>query len=405
MRVILVAALVLGAGFAGCLGLGPNETPPAKLSSNSSTVTNTSSPIDPRDNMANMSGLNETNITDTMGMHNHDYWNGRTRVIVLDKDTGFVGIPDPTNPPSLSFRLPVGHLIYEGTDHVEVLISNPSGGVYCSLFCLPGSPTSPVHSTSFKLTYQTAASGPGQWDTAPDLAFDAVSKIPIKAEQETDMPHSTGSLWAFTINSTSAQDWGLHFHIQIVIVRGTGPIPLWPAHPLFYAKSHYRVIVDGNSQNNDNLFVTGLVTGGSNPQIATAQPGRLISAGTQTLFIYVNITNLHSDINVQPTNLWLLFHNASYQTWNSTSPFDSNHTIAKGMKQVFVVKVDMNGMDSPYQSASRWVFEMRAATSTPVISCIRQCNPYQMTYHITVVASDLVAPNYDIVGMAPNGQG
>jgi hypothetical protein len=375
----------------GCLGYLPGSQPVQKTQTNGTVdpgVTAISPDLPkPGNRSGNYSAFEETNMTDMIGMHSHDYWAGRTKVVVQDLDVRF---PYDTGPFQLDIKPKRGLLIYEGTDHVEVAVTNPARSLF--LRGIPAQPL-PVPPGTLNLSFLSAASGPGQWGDAGKITFGTPVEIPIKAEQMTDMPHSTGSLWDFRIFSADPQSAGLSFHVTITIYRGAGAIPEWPSHPLFYATTHYRTVFDGNGKVQDQP-VTNDFLGGAQPVIPEGTPGRLISEGTASVLVFVNITSLQSATGIPPTHLWLLFHNASYDVWNNTSPFDNNHSL-KSQNQLFRIRVDPNGMDSPYQDASRWQFVVRAATTTPLISCIRQCNPYTMTYHLTVIATDLKLASYD----------
>lgn len=396
----LVVVLLASPLLAGCLGLGDEPTPPTNA-----TDDNTSDlPIEMPDGRGgSFNAFNETNLTDSIGHHNHDYWGGRSRVTIIEGHAEMSPFPDQSGV-SAEFRPPSGpqHLVYEGTATVEVLITNPqrhacypllvwNGDYICTDHTQTGTeatgelkgPALPdaAPSSGLRLEYLHAASNLDEWIDAGAIAFGTPAVISLKDPRWTDMPHSTGSLWVFRIVSPNSQDATLTFDIAITAVRKEGEIPKWPGHPVFYTDTkHYRVVYDGIGS------VEETTDGGVDN---TAEPGKLISAGTRTLIVYANITSVTPGVpNNPPTHYWLYFHNASYTTWNSTSPFDANYTADKGSYQ-WILPVDPNGMDSPYASASRWEFLVRGAYTTPLVSCIAGCFPYKVEYKLTIVATDL----------------
>ncbi|MHB8585069.1 MAG: hypothetical protein ACYDDF_04450 [Thermoplasmatota archaeon] len=405
MRAALAAWILLAASFAGCMGSQGHGSPSPSIAP-SSAVDNSSLTM-PDNRSGTFSAFNETNMTDQMGAHAHDYWAGRTRVLIADTDTQFPwpAIPGVDPSQNVTVHPTRGDLVYEGTARVEILLSNPQFAPFGAPL-----PSPPGGTPAITLSYQTAAQGGSDWIDGGPVSFDTVLAIPIKAPQETDMPHSAGSLWQFRFATTSGA--GTRFHVQIAIIRGDAKIPLWPGHPLFYAKSHYRVLIDTEATERQSAYVWvyGPIKTKPNETIVQAGPGRLVSAGTATLFLYVNISDLTTAPGLSPTNLRIVFHNATWDTWNTTVPASSAHAItSQSMHQVFVLKVDPNGMDSPYASASRWQFQVRTATTGPasVLSIALGtgdgttycdgCSTYSMTFHLTIVATDLAAPHYDAV--------
>jgi hypothetical protein len=340
-----------------------------------------------------------------IGMHGHDYWNGRTRV---DLYKGHVHLGPSQNPlfpdaygTLVDITPPPGSIVYEGTGQIEVTITNPQlhacdptgdffgGAPICTDEPnLPGLPSraapDPQPSSSLSLSYLTAASDPNAWNDNGAIKWGTPAVIPIKDQKETDMPHSVGSLWVFRIASSDPKDSTLEFDVSITIVRGPGAIPLWPGHPLFYAHTHYRLLYDGPGESSDSL---NFDNGGASKAGQAAKP---VSAGTNTLIVYANISSSQTTVPVAAPDHWyLVFHNASYTTWNITGD-DSNHTVDKKNLE-WLIKVDPNGMDSPYATFSRWQFLIRGDK----VGCHGGCSQYDVKYTLTVIATDLLPKSYD----------
>ncbi|MHB8585108.1 MAG: hypothetical protein ACYDDF_04645 [Thermoplasmatota archaeon] len=410
----VVCLLTLATSFAGCLGLMPQNggtTITQSTTSNSNPLGNNSL-VMPDNRTGDMTAYNETNVTDSMGMHAHDYWAGRTRVTLFTEHV--IMQPPNSSGTEVTYRPPYGALVYEGTGEVDITISNPmlhacdpngdtlNGYPICTdtasqitgINAPAVNAPDPQPSTSLKLQYLTAASDPNAWTDAGPLSWNTPLVIKITDPKQTDMPHSTGSLWAFRILSTDPKDGALEFDITATIIRGPGAIPLWPGHPLFYAKGHYRLIYDD----------TGARTDGPLPSDTQSfqyknSEARLISAGTNTLIVFANITSYTTPVPtnaaspITPDHFLLQFHNASWQNWNITSVSDPDHAVGKTSYK-WIIKVDPNGMDTPYATASRWAFFVAGATN----GCYGGCASFKVTYKLTIIASDLVAPKYDVAG-------
>ncbi|MHB8585107.1 MAG: hypothetical protein ACYDDF_04640 [Thermoplasmatota archaeon] len=405
--VSLIVVMMASTAVSGCLsGLGGagNTVRAASANTTNTSVIPTAMP----DNRSgSFAAFNETNMTDMIGMHSHDYWNGRTRVQMFNGQVLMSSFPNASGA-SAVYRPPRGALVYEGTAQVEIVISSPQRHVCEPLYRLngypvctdnygqstgingPGASAPDPAASSLHLYYITAASDPNNWEDAGPVTYGTPVIIKIKDPKETDMPHSTGTLWSFRIVSSDPKDATLEFTMAGTIVRGAGAIPLWPGHPLFYAKGHYRLIYQGPGESAEH---GGPVQNGF--AAFTRTPSRLISAGTNTLYIYANITSMSSPL--PPSGWWLWFHNASYQNWNGTNANDGNHSgTLKALK--WVIKVDPNGMDSPYATQSRWQFVVRAAYNVGIDSFYGGGPPYDAKYQITIIATDLIPPAYDASG-------
>jgi hypothetical protein len=397
----LLALTMVGVTFAGCLGSSANG---GKIDNLSTTNQSQNlSTVLPQGRTGTMTAYNETTTVDSMGMHSHDYWNGRTRVDIFKNVHTIMGPFVSPNGTAATFRPPPGALIFEGTDHIEVTIANAALHACLPLYRLnsypmcddsfgqaqgpaPSAPD-PQPSSTLKLQYITASGDNNHWQDAGAIGWGAPVTIKITQPIETDMPHSTGSLWQFRIVSSSPQDAFLEFDVSATIVRGTGEIPLWPAHPLFYARTHYRTIFDGTQSTQESGGPQGFAR-------HSGEPSKLISGGTNTLLVFANITSVNAPS--KPTDWYMWYHNASYTGWNETG-LDSNHTGDK-THLAWVLRSDMNGMDSPYATNSRWEFVMRGAFQTPVLTFLGGGPPYSVTYHLTVIATDLIPPHYDSSG-------
>lgn len=382
---LATAALLVLTALAGCLHVDePIEGTTVETPGDNSTI-----PKDlklPDNRTGEFNAFKETNIT-SGGLHNHDYWNGRTKVTILDRDQSFATFVDVPDQGSFAvIRLGVGELIYEGAERVELTISDPRLDLAGPLVPTQPAPQAPA----VAMRYRHSSTAADAWEDGGAMAWGTPTVIPIKKAEWTDMPHSTGSLWLFRLDTPSKADAGTTFHVKLEIFRAPGDVVKWPGHPEFYANSHYRVIYDGDGHSEEN-FLTDQLLLGQNPPKSMSEPAKLVSYGTKTVLVFINVTSIDSP--TKPTHIRLFYHNASWSTWNNTSPFNNNYTLDKPT-HVFKIRVDPNGMDSPYAPNSRWEFQVRLATTTPLISCVGACQYYKVDYKMTVLATDLELDEY-----------
>jgi hypothetical protein len=132
------------------------------------------------------------------------------------------------------------------------------------------------------------------------------------------------------------------------------------------------------------------------------QPQKLISYGTRSVYVWVNVTDYAASNPALAPVSWYLWHTNASGVSNITSPFDAtNHSIDK-KEHFWILPVNDTDMDSPYQDHSRWQFQLRGSYATPEnpapatvpkwdqFSCYAGCADYAVKYTITVKASDVV---------------
>ncbi|HET6403680.1 MAG TPA: hypothetical protein VFH78_03460 [Candidatus Thermoplasmatota archaeon] len=411
-RTLLVATLLLGSIAAGCIG--PQDDGPAPGDANDSDF-----------NQANPLGGNrlvafeETNKTEegVGGVdHHHDLWNGATRVDLFSTQAymrpfdprdaaGYQAYVEFTPPDAASGEAP--KLIYEGTAVVEFTISDPQrhacggrarlGGFHiCTdttddIFGTPEIPPvdDPNPPSGLKLRYKHASTN--TWIDVGELTWGAPLAIKINDPTETDMPHATSSAWAFQVLSPNQQDATLVFTASATIVRGEGEIPLWPGHPDFYADTCCRVVLEATAQACDTAGCE-LAT-----QAGPLTPQKLISYGTRTLYVWVNITSVTADPVLAP-DVWFLWHWNTSGRDNITNIFDKENHGFDVREHHWVLPVDDGSMDSPYADGSKWRFALGGAFYKEGISCYGGCANWVADYTIKVIATNEVLPleKYDM---------
>ena len=402
----LVAVLLLSLLAAGCIG--PDAVSDAGTVVNTSTLDNATAP----DGRGTIIAFEETNRTEDGfdGVdHHHDLWQGKSRVLMFEQVAMMDPSPGDQNRAEATFRPPMGTFVYEGTASVEFTISNPErhvceplitfgGHFYCTDYLGEGQPAAPAvpdpqgGPSGLKLRYKHASTV--EWIDAGELKWGTPLPIEVRNPRETDMPHATSSVWQFQVVSPNAYDVTLKFTAKAEIVRAEGEIPLWPGHPLFYTdEKPSRVVVD-SAQGvacDSGLTATGCVLGGGDAEPIV--PSKLISYGTRTLHVFLNITSVTASNPATTPNAWILHHSNATGGENITDARDVSQYGYEKRELHWVLPVDDGSMDSPYADGSRWRFSLGAALVTPDTParpgtyCYGGCAEWTAEYTLTVIAS------------------
>lgn len=389
---LLAVAVLLGAG---CIGASKDNknVPVNQTALDNSTIKNATLP----DGRGVSNGNLETNKTETgMGgvQHQHDYWKGKETATLVSDVFYFNAFPvypggEGSEPGSIAYiKLPIGDntsgpiLVYEGAIEVDVTAKMMGGCFVDESSCAPD-PQMP----SLLLRYRSAADS--KFRDAGPIADGATVKIPI-TPKETDMPHSHSSLWAWEIVADKPTQDAIN--VTITVKRGAD-ILNWPGHPDFYADKTERVIADKEVKVHRNGAEENLLYGSASSWVA---PDKLVSYGTGSLDVFINITKATASNGASPTNFFLEYHNATLldeeDTFNERL---GDHEKKNDLQHYhFVVKVDPNGMDGPYQPGSLWGFRPVAEFATILppagpyssIGLCPGCFPYDIEYHLTIIA-------------------
>jgi hypothetical protein len=384
--------VLLAAGLAGCIG-GPAEEKAHTLDVNATGTVGANETAAP-DGRGDISAFKESNKTEVSGqgamMHAHDYWKGETRKVIWTLDAGLIPLPlmpDGKAPGTAiaDFDIPAPNLVYEGTEHLEVLFKDVRP---------VGAPSGTPHPfITVKLDYLTSADEPGKFRSAGDVTPGQALIIKVKPT-EADMPHSTKSLWLFRIYTGEAN--GFEFNITVTAVKGYDVVN-WPPHPNLYADKIERLVFDADARMETQGWSQYWISGTDNGWV---YPERVISYGTDR----VDVTIAKGEITMNgaapprpPDEFLLEFHNASYLSKVGNGDLAGGRLDDKGSDGKtyhFSIKVDNQGMDSPYGQKSRWAFRFIARYSGN--GCVDdgqgftqgcQFLPYEMAYHMKIVAT------------------
>lgn len=404
LRPLLLALTLFAPALAGCIGGGDDDG-----SIDSATTeqggANTSSPT----GRGSIVAFEETNKTEegAGGVdHHHDYWEGRDRVVIFEQNEKMHPMA-ARNTASYeavaTFRPVPGAMIYEATERVEFTITNPErhvcegedtfdGDYICTdnFFGLPNAPDPAGGPAGLTLRYKHASTA--TWVDVGDIAWDTPVVIKITNPVQTDMPHATSSLWEFQVASPNKHDTTLTFTAKAEIVRGADDIPLWPGHPDFYAEGPHRVVLRGSGlvAGDPGLYGHGaaLVPAEAGP----VAPERLISYGTRTLYVWLNITDVQAANPATAPNNWFLFHANSSGVDNITDAFDTEGHAFDKREFSWTLPVNDAGMDSPYSDESRWRFMLGGSLTTTLVACYADCANWAATYDLVIHASSEALP-------------
>jgi hypothetical protein len=394
--------------LAGCIGGKDNGGQQLTTTSSKNQSVFTAPPDGRNGSISAFSETNQTVMGGDGAAHPHDYWQGKTRITLFDLDAMMAPNTGGQNPSTSTFSVPKGTLVYEGTNSIEFTISDPKRHV-CEgrvtfgnhFICTDDTSTAPVQSpqdvnapdptgggNGFTLRYRHAATS--TWIDAGSLSWGQAKVIKITDPKQTDMPHSTSSLWQFEVVSPNGYDNTLEFHAKADLVRDPSvPIPLWPGHPLFYsADKHVRDVFEGD-QKTTNGYVSA-VTANTPAGVTTGIviPKRLISYGTTSVYVWANITSADTPNPATAPDAWFLYHTNASGRDNLTNGGDAKAS-SDGKHFFWVLPVTPDDMDSPYQDTSRWQFALEGS----VANCIN-CADYTVSYHLTVKSSDIVEKEY-----------
>ena len=392
-----MALLLLGGALAGCLK-GPQDDVVEAASVN---VTNITAP----EGRGPIVAFEETNKTEegAGGVdHHHDLWNGQSRIVIFETPAMMQPAPG-TDGVSATFRPPQGTFVFEGTATVEFTLQNPrrhaceplvtfGGRFYCTDYVGEDRPAAPPvpdpnPPAGLKLRYKHASTV--EWIDAGEIVWGAPTIIKVMQPTETDMPHATSSVWEFQVESPNAYDNTLAFDAKAELVRGEGDVPLWPGHPLFYdAETPYRVVVDNAPGRSCGSSYAQLGCTLAADDVEPIAPTKLISYGTRTLHVWLNITRADLPSPATSPTVWFLYHRNATGETNITNIFDEEgHGVAK-KEHYWVLPVDDGSMDSPYADGSRWEFELGGSLTPPVGSaCYGGCTDWYAEYTLTVIAT------------------
>ena len=417
--VLLVLASLVAAG---CIG-GKGDVTTASTNTNQTTSNATCF-----DSCKSIVAFEETNKTEegSGGMdHQHDMWAGRDRVTLFATPawmTPLAAVGAASYQATATFHPPQDShsFVYEGTDHVEFTISNPvrhacpggtarlNGHWICTdtvgnITGAGGAANAPAVAdptggpTGLKLRYKHSIAS--EWIDAGELTWGAPLSIKLTDPKQADMPHATSSAWSFQVASPNQYDSTLGFTAKVDLLRGVGPVPLWPGHPNFYADTDSRKVLDVDAVACDGPAGSG--TACALPDYAKSGPikaQKLISYGTRTLYVWVNITEVFDPNPALATDNWFLYHWNTTGDVNFTDVFDTEKHGAAAKSHTWVLPVDDSGMDSPYADGSKWTFQLGGAFYKGGVSCYGGCADWGAKYHITIIATNhvLELKDYDM---------
>lgn len=388
---------------AGCFGGGDG----GKL--DPAIVTPTGPGVVPPTGRLNIDYDNPDNVTFENGTggidHHHDLWNGQTRVLIFEQSAKMHPMAArhaAEYVAEATFKPVQGAMVFEGTTSVDFTITKPQrhlcegedtiDGDYVCTSNFLGVPGADDPSPPAGLTLRYKHASTFDWIEVGPIAWDTPLPIQVTLPTHTDMPHATSSLWEFQVTSPNKQDSTLLFTAKAEIVRGEGDIPLWPGHPDFYPNGLTSRLVLQRSASAGDAGLYGHGAALVPDDVGPVYADKLISYGTRSLHVWVNITSVTATNPATAPNSWFLFHENATGLDNITNAFDTTNYAFEKRAFYWVLPVDENGMDSPYSDGSRWLFGLGGSLTTPALACYAECANWAATYDITVIATNEALP-------------
>ncbi len=374
LLLVLVAALFVTGGFAGCLGGSGGDKP-------APAVNTTAAKAPP----VIVDTGNSTNATGDMGQmaHMHDYWEGKERVTILDQDLD-VQPQDAlqyTFADVLRYQTPGvggamarptdGATVFEGTGRMEITATWSDPTV-----------------TSVTLRYRSAADT--DWSKPQPITSGAPLKIDVTPEM-CDMPHEKTSRWAFQLLPAQGGVIEGNVHLRADIVR-MRDLSLWPGHGMLFGAGHTLGLFDGpatsSHQSAETAIVDRIQNNGDQPPEGVASQ-KVVPMETVWMTANVTITDATAQIG-QVRNISFLYKSADSSNFRRANVTHAD--MGKGVFQ-FSWPVNMQQTDSPYAKTSQWRFDLQVSTSDPTgMGQCTACSDAQVQYKLQVVAYDSAHP-------------
>lgn len=269
-----------------------------------------------------------------MAAHQHDYWQGKDRLVILDvtQETEgtwfgeylpFVFVPED------------GVVVPQGTARVEITISWVDGEQ--SFY------SSPEVAVKTAADHETHAVGPVS-------SGDTVT-VETGAEHA-DLPHQGISAWAFEwrlyagllpTDAVPGIHWAGEITVHVEAVRGL-EIPVYPPHPDLWGGAETILLFEDSPG-------FGVWFGDVDRWSCFLEcPWRHRPAnGTVVPFDTAAVEIVFEPGADNPTQIGVKFHGADTRAWQDLEPAS-----VEGKKQTFVIPVEPGMGDSPYASQSVW---------------------------------------------------
>jgi hypothetical protein len=342
MRLALALALALAALAAGCA----SAPPPAPKPATPTTVEVTS--LADASSLADPVFMNES--------HRHDYWGGKSEVVVMDKTLQRGELNLGGAPLDWDFLPDGGHVVPQGTDKVTITVSwhDAAGDTH-------GTPELWVRK-------------PQQHDASKVQAVESGAPVVLATTlADADVPHQQLSAWRFIVRMGPATVAGVRFSgdltVKVVAHRGLD-IPALPPHPdLWNGKDAIGLLDEeaplgvwmGTPPDDYECF-------GSCPVIHRPPNGTVVPFDARFVEVFLRIDDPSVD------TVALMYHAAD--SWNFTK---LQPTRTDGSTQSYKIPVKGLMGDGPYATQSLW--ELTAYIQKPV-----EDGAHVGTYHISARA-------------------
>ncbi|MHB8605005.1 MAG: hypothetical protein ACYDCK_07075 [Thermoplasmatota archaeon] len=378
---LAVLAMMLVAGCIGGSGTGAPAAPSLSAAGEKSSSSNASDvPIDQG---------NSTNISTGATPHKHDYWRGRERVTVIDRDVpvtlqsrqAFFTLLTESRPAfgAAQVNLPDGQIVYEGTGRLEFTATWTDATV-----------------TGLVMRY--ASTGNPQLSAPIPLTSGTMVPIEVKADM-TDDPHASSSLWRFVLEASGPGGAGVaqgtvHVKADIVKMRD---IETFPAHPdLFHGQPLVKIVdKDMTLQSDDpTAGVEAFTQHDFTP--AGFAPDAPVPPDAKSVLLLLTVKSATYNNPLGDSSKISMNYKTARSSFNERP---ANLTQQVGKVYLFSMHVGQGDGDSFYAKTSQWRFDPIIddnVQGTP-LQCplfFTDCFTWSMDVHVTAYAFQTVAgPN------------
>lgn len=377
-RSLAMATILIATTAAGCLGGQDDSTSGENAVADDAGAGNPT--VFAGANMTDAAASENASMAAGHMPHMHDYWNGRSRVTVLDTDIeissddvivetvlaafleqeyGRVG--------GVSFTLPDGQVVYEGAGRMEITASWTDPSI-----------------TGLAFAYE--AGGMREWSASLPLGNAETFELEVSPDM-TDLPHMTKSRWNFLFHPDTTPGVAAGtFHLTIDIVK-LRDISAFPGHPELFNGKPEKVLLDANGRSSQVSYVKRIpnlaLTGEFGENWIT--PTELVPLETKAIRVDVNVTKAEASAGqVSEIRLYYLTAASSnaIRAEEIAGSFDSGWI-------AYALPVSGDDVDSPYAPESQWRILVEAATTvTGAERTCGGCVDTDIEFHVRVTAYD-----------------
>lgn len=372
----LVVAVLLGAGFAGCLGDDgptPEQVEAERVAAEKAAIEAAMA----AENATIDDGTKEANETLGEQPHIHDYWKGAERVTLMDESIPlepfeamfFTMMNTAMQNPGVGghfLQLPEGSIVYEGTGQLEFTVTWSDPTI-----------------TGMQVRYHSAES---ESFTEPQPLQSGAPLVIEVTPGMCDMPHGKSSRWLFWLQPATGQSAAGSINVKVDIVKTRDPTK-FPGHPDLFGDANTLTLFDGAGKSSQTSWPSRMASF----LTQQSQDDSIISEKVvpmDTLSMTANLTIVNAQATLGGVSeIWVEYRPADSWRYYRAQLLASDETA--GTFQ-FAWPVEMAQTDSPYAKFSQWHFRVRAESDPTGMGSqfLGGAGDVQVDYEMVVVAYD-----------------